>query len=267
MIHANAARLPIRTPEGVEFPLLLAGPGVRFLALAVDLAAISAITAAADNVVLLVSVLSLGFGEAVKIVLFYLISTGYGILTEWLWRGQTVGKRMLGLRVVDARGGRLHASQLVIRNLLRPVDMLPVFYLLGGIVCLAGSKLQRLGDLAAGTIVVRVEELTVPDLDQLLGSRFNSMAEHRHLAARLRQRTSPDLAAAALDALTRRDQLEPAARLEVFAELAARFRELVTFPPEAVEALPDEQYVRNAVDIVFRAGTKTTGRTRPGSSS
>ncbi len=57
------------------------------------------------------------------------------------------------------------------------------------------------------------------------------------------------------------------ARETMFGELAGRFRELVTFPPEAVEALPDEQYVRNAVDIVFRAGTRATARTRPGSSS
>lgn len=263
----HEVRLPVRTPEGVEFPLLLAGPGVRLLALVVDLATIAAISSAASQVAMLMSVFHRGFGEAVGLVLFFLISTGYGILAEWLWRGQTVGKRLLRLRVVDAAGGRLHPSQLMIRNLLRPVDMLPAFYLLGGIVCLAGNKLQRLGDLAAGTIVVRVEDVAVPDLDAVLGTRFNSMAAHRHLAARLRQRTPPDLAAAALDALTRRDQLEPDARLIVFAGLADRFRQITVFPPETVEALADEQYVRNAVDIVFRAGPRVSGRTPPESSS
>jgi hypothetical protein len=153
---------------------------------------------------------------------------------------------------MDASGGRLDPSQIILRNLLRPVDMLPAFYLLGGIVCLSNARLQRLGDLAAGTVVVRVEELSAPDLDQLLGAQFNSMLAYRHLAARLRQRTSPELAAAALDAVVRRDQLNPDARVAVFAELAARFHAIVTFPPEAVEFIAGEHYVRNAVEILFR---------------
>ena len=60
------------------------------------------------------------------------------------------------------------------------------------------------------------------------------------------------LAAAALDALLRREQLEATARLRVFAELAERFRRLVSYPASAVETLSDEHYVRNAVEIVFR---------------
>jgi hypothetical protein len=145
----------------------------------------------------------------------------------------------------------LDPSQVVVRNLLRPVDALPLFYLLGAAVSLCNSRLQRLGDLAAGTVVIRREQLHVPDLDKLLGGRFNSMLATRHLAARLRQRTPPELAAAALDALLRRDEFDPEARLRVFAELSSRFRELVTFPAADTETLSDEQYVRNAVEIVF----------------
>ena len=66
---------------------------------------------------------------------------------------------------------------------------------------------------------------------------------------------SPDEARLALQALVRRDELEPQARVELFAELAARYRSLVEFPPEITDGLSPEQYVRNVVDILFREKT------------
>jgi uncharacterized RDD family membrane protein YckC len=252
MTGLRKASLIIRAPEGVEFSLPLAGPGTRLLALALDLAIIVTIGSTLSQLLGLAGIVSRDVSEALTTIAYFAVTSLYGILTEWLWRGQTVGKRVLGLRVVDLHGGRLDPSQVVVRNLLRPVDALPAFYLLGAVVSLCSSRMQRLGDLAAGTVVVRRQDLRAPDLDQLLGSRFNSMLAVRHLAARLRQNTPPNLAAASLEALLRRDQLDPRARLEVFAELARRFRELVTFPPAEVETLSDEQYVRNAVEIVFR---------------
>src|ERR1039458_4594295 len=87
---------------------------------------------------------------AVTTVLYFVISVVYGILLEWRWRGQTIGKRILGLRVLDIHGMRLQLSQIVLRNLLRFVDMLPAFYLVGGIACLFSRNAQRLGDLAVG---------------------------------------------------------------------------------------------------------------------
>jgi hypothetical protein len=171
----------------------------------------------------------------------------------WFWRGQTIGKRLFHLRVIDATGLRLEPSQVIIRNLLRYVDGLPVCYLVGCITSLMNRRMQRLGDLAAGTVVVRAVQLKQPDFDQLLGSRFNSLLEQRHLAARLRQRVPPSIASIALDALMRRNQLEPGPRLELFRDLANYFRKLVEYPPEVVEQLPDEQYVRNVVEILFRA--------------
>ena len=90
-----------------------------------------------------------------------------------------------------------------------------------------------------------------PDLNQLLGGRYNSMLEHRHLAARLRHRVPPSASTIALDAMLRRDSFEPRARVELFAELATYFKSLVEFPPEATEQLSDEQYVRNVAEILF----------------
>jgi uncharacterized RDD family membrane protein YckC len=252
VIQTGAERLAIRTPEGVEFSLLLAGPGVRLLALALDLMCVVAISDFVSTVLRVLLVFSADLAGAVLTIAYFTISLFYWMGAEWFWRGQTVGKRVLKLRVMDAGGGRLEPDQIILRNVLRFVDMLPAFYLLGAAASLCNRRLQRLGDLAAGTVVVRLEELTAPDLGQLLGSKFNSMLGHRRPAALLRQKTPPELAAAALDAVVRRDQLYPEARVKVFAELAGRFRALVAFPAEDVEFIADEQYVRNAVEIVFR---------------
>ena len=131
--------------------------------------------------------------------------------------------------------------------------MLPGLYLVGGIACLLSRRAQRLGDLAASTVVVYNLKPAEPDLDQLLAGKFNSLRQHPHLEARLRQRVSPDEARLALQALVRRDELDPAARVTLFSELAEHFKSLVAFPPETIEAMPDEQYIRNVVDILFRS--------------
>jgi hypothetical protein len=122
----------------------------------------------------------------------------------------------------------------------------------GGLTSLVNRQGQRLGDIAANTVVVRTTELRQPDLDQISKGRFNSLAQYPHLAARLRQRVSPKTANLALQALLRRDQFDPVARVELFGEMAAHFRELVEFPAEAIEQLSDEPYVRAVVEIVFQ---------------
>ncbi len=244
--------LEVRTPEGILFSIVLAGPLARFLAYMVDLACISAIMSAIGAGLVFLRLLSIDFAIAVTTLLYFVVSIGYGIVFEWFWRGQTIGKRLLRLRVVDEQGLRLQPSQVIIRNLLRFVDSLPLFYLVGGIAVLISRRAQRLGDFAANTIVIRHPQTTDPDIEQILAGKYNSFRAHGHLAARLRQRVTPAEAGIALQALLRRDELDPPARLELFAELAARFRQHVTFPAEATDGISAEQYVRNVVDIVFR---------------
>ncbi|MCX7885796.1 MAG: RDD family protein [Verrucomicrobiae bacterium] len=251
--------LVVHTPEGISFPLLLAGPIPRFLAWLVDWLCVVMLMQLLSLVVGLTARVSPGVGAFLTFVGYFVISIGYGILLEWFWRGQTLGKRLLRLRVMDAHGLRLHWSQIVIRNLLRAVDSLPLFYLVGGVTCLLTPRAQRLGDLAANTIVARQPKTAQPDLAQLLPGKYNSLREHPHLAARLRQRVAPAEARLALEALLRRSQLEPAARLKVFGELATRFRKLVPYPPETTEGLSDEQYVRNVADILFSSGATRAG--------
>lgn len=258
--------LRIRTPEGIVFAYTLAGPVTRCLACSVDVLIAAAISRAVAVLLSFAGVLSGDFAQALTVVSFFVISVGYSLLLEWLARGQTLGKKLLRLRVMDANGLRLQFHQVVLRNLLRFVDMLPAFYLLGGLVSLFSARSQRLGDLAAGTVVVRVPRPLEPNLEQLLAGKFNSLRAFPHLEARLRQRVSPAEARLALQALIRRDTLEPAARVKLFAALAEHFKSHVRFPEEVTEALPDEQFIRNVVDLLFRsrtepAGSVTTSRT------
>ncbi len=253
MSPARSSSLSIETPEGVSFTLLLAGPVTRFLAWLIDLLAIISLNIVAQNALQIAGLVGKEFVEAAGIIEYFALSTGYGIGLEWLWRGQTLGKRVLGLRVMDAQGLRLDFSQIVIRNLLRTVDILPAFYLVGGGATVFTRNAQRLGDLAANTIVVRSPRIEQPDLDRLLGGKFNSLLDYQNLAARLRQRTTPEAAGIALNALLRREDFDARSRVELFDELAGYFQSIVEFPSEAIENLTGEQYVRNAVEILFRA--------------
>jgi uncharacterized RDD family membrane protein YckC len=250
--------LTVRTPEGIEFGLPLAGPVSRMLALLVDIAVVTTIGRVAEQILAPLGFLGADFSEAIKMLAYFVISLVYMGLAEWLWRGQTVGKRLLRLRVVDAGGLRLEPSQVMVRNLMRFIDALPALYLVGGIACLVNRHRQRLGDLAAGTVVTRAPKLSRPDLDRILGGKFNSLAETRHLAARLRQKISPELGAIALEALLRREEIEPEARLTLFGEMAQHFRGVVEYPAEVVEQISDEQYVRDVVEILFGGGKRSS---------
>ena len=247
MFHGT---LKIRTPEGIVFSLPLAGPVARFLALAIDLACIAAASAIAGKSLTLLAWVSPDLAQAIGIALYFVISIGYGIALEWHWRGQTIGKRLMRIRVMDREAMHLTAGQIVLRNLIRAVDMLPAFYLVGGAAFFFTRYSQRLGDLAANTIVIRSRHSELPDVSQLRTGKYNSLRGYPHLAARLRRNVPPEALAIAADAVLRRDELDPGARLELFRELADTFRAMVVFPAEAVEDIADEQYVRNVLEIM-----------------
>ena len=144
----------VATPEGIELTLHLAGPVPRAMAWAIDLGI-------RVGIVLAVSFAALQFGQA-----------GWGVvllsafIVEWLlpawfeaaWRGQTPGKRMMDLAVLNDDGTPVRWPAALTRNLLRAVDFLPFLYGLGLLAMLGSREFKRLGDLAAGTVVVyRVE--------------------------------------------------------------------------------------------------------------
>jgi uncharacterized RDD family membrane protein YckC len=150
-------RLTIATPEGVELSLTLAGVGSRFMAAIVD-----TMIEAAVLVALAVLVFSTdGFGggsdwaTAIYIVLAFVVVLGYDVAFEVLASGRTPGKRWNGLRVVLAGGQPIGFLASATRNLLRLIDWLPSLYLVGVVSIVVSAKNQRVGDVVAGSIVVR----------------------------------------------------------------------------------------------------------------
>jgi len=242
----------IQTPEGISFSLFIASPVSRFLAWLIDCLIIYALVYVLQILSLLLLIISVDFSSAFFILMFFLSTLLYRILMEWYCRGQTIGKKVMKLRVMDIEGMKIQFSQIVVRNLLRFVDFFPMFYFVGGISCLFSKYGQRLGDIAANTMVIRNADFTPPEVSQINGGKYNSLKAFPHLAARLRQNISASEASLVLQALSRRDQLEPVERLKLFEEISSYFKAKVVFPGEAIEGLSDEQYLRNLAEILYQ---------------
>jgi uncharacterized RDD family membrane protein YckC len=157
----------IETPEQLRLDFAVAGIGSRFLALAVDTLiqiAVLVLVFIALAILGTARVLALRGEPAVWLlalagVLFFLLFFGYFAIFEILWNGQTPGKRSIGIRVVKDSGRPLTAAESIGRNLLRIVDQLPGFYAIGMAAALLNASNKRLGDLVAGSIVVRESTL------------------------------------------------------------------------------------------------------------
>lgn len=139
----------VATPENVAFDFRLAGPFTRSLAVFVDMSLIAAVV-----IGMAIPLAILGqAGVGLLLFVAFVIWWGYGGLMEAFWNGQTLGKRALGIRVVSGSGLAINASQAMLRNILRSADLFPPFFP-GVVAMLFGTRFQRLGDLAAGTMVI-----------------------------------------------------------------------------------------------------------------
>jgi uncharacterized RDD family membrane protein YckC len=181
--------LIIETPERVPLHFALASIGNRFLACAID-HGLQALTI----IVLIVAFTLLAnyssFGDrllnlprwiqAVLIVLVFLILSSYFAFFEWIWNGQTPGKRWLKLRVIREDGRPVTFWEAAVRNLLRAVDMMPApFYSIGLISVFVSLSDQRVGDVVAGTVVVREREAEAPAFAQVFASPVSDPALRR----------------------------------------------------------------------------------------
>jgi uncharacterized RDD family membrane protein YckC len=150
-------RLELTTPEGVTLDLELAGVGSRALAGTLDLI-IQAMIMYGVIVVMLVGAFA-GGGNPFLVIAASILAVvaailGYHVVFEVWVGGQTPGKRMIGLRVVRTDGGPVGLAQSLIRTLMRIIDFLPTIYAIGIVTVFATTRNQRLGDLAAGTVVI-----------------------------------------------------------------------------------------------------------------
>ncbi|HEY6945523.1 MAG TPA: RDD family protein [Candidatus Acidoferrum sp.] len=155
-------KLTIETPEQTSLDFAIAGIGSRFLALALD----TLIQVLVGFIIGIGGTMAIGalaalvpksaiWGAALLIIFFFLLYFGYFAFFEIIWNGQTPGKRKAGIRVIKDSGRPLTVAESIARNLMRIVDLLPGFYAIGIASALLTKENKRLGDLVAGSLVVR----------------------------------------------------------------------------------------------------------------
>ena len=184
--------LQIDTPENVSFDYSVAGIGSRFLAALMDTAIIGLLQIIIFGTLIWIVSQMDGFsvfdpssgsgGETalywifgIIILLSFVFYWGYYIFFEILWNGQTPGKRLVGLRVIRVDGTPVSASEVVIRNLVRTIDLLPMAYGVGVVTMFISQNSRRLGDLSAGTVVVHEKKTT--ELHELTTDRQRALSQ------------------------------------------------------------------------------------------
>ena len=225
-------RITIATPEGVDLQLTLAGVGSRFMSALVDVAIQVALLVAFALIFLVgLDAGGSGFGAAVFAIASFLLFAGYDVLFEVFASGRTPGKRLNGLRVVRDDGSPVGFLTSAVRNVLRLIDLLPSFYLVGIVSILATARNQRLGDLAAGTLVVR-ERLGAARRPR--AERWRGREEGSSVSWDVSGVTGDEVAAVRRF-LERRYELTPEARVRLGDELAGALRPRVAGVPETLE--------------------------------
>ena len=205
--------LVIETPERVPLAFALASIGNRFLAAAID----HFIQYLSIGIAAWIFLTAAGFGGgeqggtldqiateapkwtiAIMILVVFLLFTGYFIFFEWLWDGQTPGKRLLKLRVIRDDGRPITLWEAIARNLLRIVDALPGLYSVGLIVVFLSSRDQRLGDIFAGTVVIRERTDEAPTFAEtfsnpIADAAFRRVQKRTEFTANVASLTSPEI--------------------------------------------------------------------------
>lgn len=237
-------RYNIDTPEHISFDYDVAGIGSRFLAAFIDSALlyfmlgvlnwISVLVANAALPDLLDGLASVLLGGLA--LLNFLLFWGYYMFFELAWNGQSLGKRMIGVRVVREGGRPITLSAAAIRNLVRVVDFLPFFYGIGVVTMFIDGRSRRLGDLAAGTIVVKERRtVSLAELANAIPPTYSGSASFTPTLPNLERLTAEDYDLVQ-SFLRRRSDLNLENRRRLASQLATRLRARLEIEPGA----PDE---------------------------
>jgi uncharacterized RDD family membrane protein YckC len=239
-------KLTIETPEQTSLDFAIAGIGSRFLALAFDtLIQILVGFIAGVGGAIVIGALSAAlpklaiWGFALVIIFYFLLYFGYFSFFEIIWNGQTPGKRKAGIRVIKDSGRPLTAAESIARNLMRIVDWLPGFYAIGIATALLTKENKRLGDLVAGSLVVR--ESSFSDLKPIWQT---AQAPGGSVAAPLGAANLTSEESALIDSfLTRRSELDYDVRVRMADQILLRLRPKLMLPAD--NALSTEEILEN----------------------
>ena len=237
--------LTIVTPEHVHIRLEPAGAGSRFLAILIDSFIVMGISTVIFTV--LVVLLPRGIAVALFITLNFMLTWGWLIYFETRQQGRTPGKRMLRLRVIDARGLPVSLYQSLVRNITRVLDFAPLFYGIAAIASLASPNRRRLGDIIADTLVIRDAQPLAYKGQLAAERRYNSLRTPRVLRL-IRHRISLEEREFLLALCLRADRMNAAARYDLMEEVASAYREELELEEEAISG---ENLVRDLTAVLF----------------
>lgn len=234
-------RVTLQTPESVELEFTLAGIGNRALALVIDYTVLSVILIVFIAAWIFFSIQLLNFLEnvdssinlrswllAIALIVGFFIYTGYFVFFETLWQGQTPGKRFAKIRVIRDNGRPIGLQQATLRSLTKPFDDI---LFLGAFLIMLSRREKRLGDWAAGTIVIQAEP-------PVAAATFAVSEQAQPWAEQLLQTTDfsqllPDDFAVIREYLQRRKAMAPKARTQLSLQLAQQVQTVI-----ALEQLP-----------------------------
>ncbi len=254
-------RYRLTTPEQVVLSYQLAGLVARAIAWAIDMVVMFTLMILVGWIlIMLLGLLALvavspWFMAGILFIAEFLIFVGYFVFCERFMAGRSPGKKIMGLRVASASGGRLAFVDILIRNLLRPIDFLPSFMFLGGATAFIDPCHRRLGDFAANTIVISDRRVTLPKAVTRQQWRHNSFQADPAMRSRIINRLDRLDRDLVMDLSMRRDSLDVGTRESLFADTAAYLRTRLGLGELAgnLEHLSSEQMVLN-VALVLQDG-------------
>ena len=239
------SELTITTPEHVPIRLEPAGAGSRFLAILVDAVITTAIGTAIYTIISMF--LPTGVARAIFVTVNFFLTWAWHLFFETRKQGRTPGKRLLKIRVIDARGLPVSLHQSLVRNITRTLDFIPAFYGVGAIAVMSSKTRRRLGDIIADTLVVRDA--------QPLAYRGQLAAERRHNSLRTprvlrlaRNRISLEEREFLLTLCLRADRMSAEARYDLMEEVARVYREKLGIEEEQISG---ENLVRDLTAVLF----------------
>lgn len=224
--------LQIETPENLMLEAQIAGFGARSVAALLDYLLLFFVLIFVNYILVQATSGISGISESILIGVFFLFQfalfTFYHLFFEFLWNGQTPGKRFLGIRVVQNNGLPVTTTGVIVRNLVRIFDFFPFFYGIGLLVMFISKRSQRFGDMAARTLVVYEDrKITLRSLKEGAAIRYRYVPPEAEIPAYI------DIGALSamerqtvFNFLERRDQLNNASQVEqmLLAKLAAKMK-------------------------------------------
>ncbi|MFL6245029.1 MAG: RDD family protein [Thermoanaerobaculia bacterium] len=239
------SELTITTPEHVPIRLEPAGAGSRFLAIVIDAVIVSAIATTIFGIVS--TFLPRGVAAAIFVSVNFFLTWAWHLWFETRKQGRTPGKRMLKIRVIDARGLPVSLHQSLVRNITRTLDFIPAFYGVGAIAMMSSKSRRRLGDIIADTLVVR-DAQPLAYRGQLAGERRHNSLRTPRVLRLARHRISLEEREFLLTLCLRADRMSAEARYDLMEEVARVYRTKLGLEEEQISG---ENLVRDLTAVLF----------------